>query len=50
MREFVLLILVLAFMIGGCFFVSKAEAFFRKKYRGYDNTENENKPLNKTGK
>lgn len=50
MRDFILLISVIAYMIGGYFFVIKAERFFYENLKNYDNTENENKPLNKTEK
>ncbi|MCR4718174.1 MAG: hypothetical protein K5768_00915 [Firmicutes bacterium] len=50
MSEFILILSVIAYMIGGYFFVVKAERFFHKNFRGYDDTENESKPLNKTEK
>ena len=50
MRDLILVLGVIAYMIGGYFFVVKAEKFFHENFRGYDSTENENKPLNKTKK
>ncbi len=50
MRDFILIISVIAYMIGGYFFVVKAERFFHENFRGYYDAENENKPLNKIKK
>lgn len=60
MRDFILVISVIAYMIGGYFFVVKAERFFRESFRGFNDdgreignksmAENENEPLNKTEK
>ena len=63
MRDFILLIIVIAYMIGGYFFVDKADKFFNENFKGFDydddeieNTstlqdeENENESLNKPQK
>ncbi len=50
MRDLILLLGVIAYMIGGYFFVVKAESFFYENFRGYYDAENENKPLNKIKK
>lgn len=48
MRDLILVSGVIAYMIGGYFFVVKAEKFFRENFKGYNNAEN--KTLNKTKK
>ena len=41
MRDFLLIITVIAFMIFGFFIVSKADKFFAENYQGFEDDENE---------
>lgn len=50
MRDLILVLGVISYMIGGYFFVVKAERFFYNNFRGYGDMENESKPLIKTEK
>ena len=63
MRDFILILSVVTFMIGSYFFVSKAAVFFRKNVKAFDyddrtvgnksklkNKKIENEQLNKTNK
>lgn len=41
MRDFLLFITVIAFMIFGFFIVSKADKFFAENYKGFEDDEDE---------
>ena len=41
MRDFLLMVTVIAFMIFGFFIVGKAEKFFAENYKGFDDEDKE---------
>ena len=41
MRDFLLMVTVIAFMIFGFFIVSKADKFFAENYKGFEDDEDE---------
>ena len=41
MRDFLLILTVIAFMIFGLFIVGKADKFFAENYKGFEDDENE---------
>ena len=49
MRDIILLIAVLAYMIGGYFVVGKIGEFFDENYKGYDYDDEQKKILMQNG-